>query len=340
MKKLKWTKMGALIALLFWSSFFFRSPAAISGDDFRIKFSTVAPKGSTWIKHMESLDQELRAKSNGRLGIKIYPGGVLGDEIDVLKKIRIGQVHCAGFSGVGFGSILPEVRVLDLPFLFRNTAETDLVHKELRSYFAERFEDKGFHLLGWGEVGDVYVYSKQAIGSVEDFNGLKVWSWSGDPIAKETFSAMGVNPILLAITDVTTAINTGTIDTVYAPPLAALALQWYVPMKTMMGIPLAHSTGAVLISSRYMDKLPQDLSQLLRESFQNTLEDLIAVLREKNREAVEIIRESGLTISPPPSGPRLHEFYDVHDKVAERLSGELYPRELLERVYRILRRTR
>ena len=303
-----------------------------------IKFATVAPDGSTWMKHMRNLDKDLRTKSGGRLGFRFYAGGIAGDEVDVLKKIRIGQIHCAAFSGVGFGQILPMVRVLDLPFLFRNNEEIDLAHKELRPFFADEFVRKGFELLAWAEVGNVHLFSKKPIKSVNDLSGLKVWTWSGDPIAKETFSNMGVNPIPLAITDVTTALNTGMIDTVYAPPLGALALQWHVAMNYMTSLPLAHSTGAVLVSSKYFKKLPEDITKLLTTNFEKAMRDLTLTLRNQNQEAMELIQDSGLNIVPVPSGKALEEFYVIHKQVAKNLTGKLFPGEVLERVYGILKR--
>jgi len=211
-----------------------------------IKFATVAPEGSTWIKHLKTLDKNIRTKSDGKLGFRIYAGGIAGDELDILKKIRIGQIHCTGFSGVGFGKILPMVRVLDLPFFFNSYEETDLVHREMRSFFADQFRKKGFELLAWSEVGNIYLFSKKPIKTLKDLSGLKVWTWAGDPIAKETFAAMGVNPIPLAITDVTTALNTGMVDTIYAPPLGALALQWYTSIDYMLDLPIVHSPEADL----------------------------------------------------------------------------------------------
>ena len=104
-----------------------------------IKFATVAPDGSTWMKKMREYDKEVREKSGGEIGFRFYPGGVAGDELDVLKKMRIGQIHCAAFSGVGFGQILPMVRVLDLPFFFKNDQESDLVHQEMFSFFSKTF---------------------------------------------------------------------------------------------------------------------------------------------------------------------------------------------------------
>jgi TRAP-type C4-dicarboxylate transport system substrate-binding protein len=305
---------------------------------YMIKFATVAPEGSTWVKHMRTLDKNLRAKSGGQLGFRVYAGGIAGDELDVLKKIRIGQIHCAAFSGVGFGQILPMVRVLDLPFLFQNIEEIDLVHLELRPFFTNEFRKKGFEFLAWAEVGNVHLFSKKPISIVKDLSRLKVWTWSGDPISKETFATMGINPIPLAITDVTTALSTGMIDTVYAPPLGALALQWNISMNYMTALPLAHSTGAVLISSKYLKKLPQDLSRLLASTFDKAMADLTSALREQNREAIQMIRDSGLTIIPIPSGVALEEFYVIHSQVARKLTGKIYPREVLERVYRILKR--
>ena len=313
---------------------------AFGGSKTRIKFATVAPEGSTWINHMRALDKRLKSKSGGRLGFRIYAGGIAGDELDVLKKIWIGQIHCAAFSGVGFGQILPMVRVLDLPFLFRTNKEVDLVHGELQPFFKEQFEKKGFELLSWAEVGNAHLFSKRPIREVADLSGLKVWTWSGDPIAKETFGAMGVNPIPLAITDVTTALNTGMIDTVYAPPLGALALQWHTSMKTMMALPLVHSTGAVLLSMKYARKIPEGLRRMLHLEIQKAMACLTSALRRQNLESIQLIKDSGVTIIPAPKGPDLDEFYRIHDKVARNLTGSVYSKELLARIYKILNRSR
>lgn len=323
---------------LFFFFAFLHIDSAEADPRYTIKFATVAPDGSAWIEQMHKLDKIVREKSQGELGFTIFSGAVVGDELDVLKRMRIGQIHCAAFSGVGFGQILPMVRVLDLPFLFRTVQETDLVHKEVRVFFTKEFRKKGFELLAWAEVGNVHLFSKDPIKTVKDLSGLKVWTWSGDPIAKETFSAMGINPIPLAITDVTTSLNTGMIDTVYAPPLGALALQWHVNMKFMTALPLTHSTGAILLSSRFFQKLPKDLAKILMESVDSAMAELTDTLRKDNADAVKLIEESGLTIIPVPAGNDLQQFYRIHSIVAKNLTGELYPREVLEQVYKILGR--
>ncbi|MFC1494597.1 TRAP transporter substrate-binding protein DctP [Thermodesulfobacteriota bacterium] len=305
-----------------------------------IKFATVAPEGSTWVKSMRELDKRLRSESKGRIGFRIYAGGIAGDELDVLKKIRIGQLHCSAFSGVGITEILPSWRVLDLPFLFRNRQEVNEVHNDLENLFIDEFRKTGFEYLHWAEVGDVHLFSKKEIRVRDDLKGLKIWTWSGDPVSKKTFTVMRSTPIPLSITDVTTAINTNMIDTIYAPPIGALAMQWHMGMKYMTGIPLTHSTGAILISRSYFDKIPADLSDLLKQEIENSMEKLANELYDQTKESIKIIKNKGLTVLPIPEDTELERFYEIHRQVSDELTGAVYPEKLLERVRTILNKIR
>jgi TRAP-type C4-dicarboxylate transport system substrate-binding protein len=301
-----------------------------------IKFATLAPEGSTWMRTMRGVESIIKEKSRGDVGFRVYPGGVAGDELDVLRKMRIGQIHAAAFSGVGFGEILPMVRVLDLPFLFRGYPEIDKVHEELESYFSESFLDKGFVLLSWAEVGNVHLFSKQPIEKVQDIARKKVWTWSGDPVAKETFTQMGTSPIPLSIADVLTSLNTGMIDTVYGPPLGAVALQWHRYLKFMTSLPLTHSTGALLISADSFRRIPEEHSRMVKSEIRQAMARLTLELREQNETAIQIIQKGGVTITPMPTGAELEAFYRIHDQVAGKLAGDLFPRDLLERINKIL----
>jgi len=316
------------------------SAMSFAAEPLTIKFATVAPEGSTWMNAMKELDKTIREKTQGQIAFRVYAGGVAGDELDALRKIRIGQLQSAAFSGVGFGQILPAVRVLDLPFLFRNDKEIDLVHKEMEGFFAEQFRQKDFELLSWAEVGNVHLFSQKPIRKVGDLAKLKVWTWSGDPIAKETFSAMGTNPVPLAITDVTTALNTGMIDTVYAPPLGAIALQWNLSVKYMTSLPLAHSTGAVLISKNFAQKIPAEHFKIIKDEFHRSMERLTLELRKQTEESVALLEKGGIKILPVPQEADLRDFYKVHDQVAQALTGKVYPKEVLDRVYGILKKNR
>jgi len=324
--------------LLFLAStlLFFSFGAADAAEKHIIKFATLAPEGSAWMKTMRAVETTIKEKSRGEVLFRVYPGGVAGDELDVLRKMRIGQIHSAAFSGVGFGEILPMVRVLDLPFLFRGYPEIDKVHEELESHFSQNFLEKGFVLLSWAEVGNVHLFSKQPIEKVEDIARRKVWTWSGDPVAKETFTQMGTTPIPLSVADVITSINTGMIDTVYGPPLGAVALQWHRYLKYMMSLPLTHSTGALLISADTFKRIPQEHSQMVRNEIREAMVRLTRELREQNEAAIKIIQNAGVTITPMPREADLDAFYRIHDRVAAKLAGDLFPKELLDKINKIL----
>ena len=336
--KNKWVTTLVLVPVFLLSFLIFPQPGYPKKGSFRIKFATLAPDGSTWMKYMRRLDKAVKKKSNGRLGFRLYGGGIAGDESDVLRKIRIGQIHSAVFSGVGIGRILPMVRVLDLPFLFRNTEEVDLVQKRLQDNFAQHFRKKGFEFISWAEVGSVHLFSQKAVRKVKDLSHLKIWSWSGDPVSKETFAVMGTNPIPLAVTDVTTALNTKMIDTVYGPPLGILALQWYTNVKYMTLLPMAHASGAFLISAKAFKKIPPDLVPLFQREVVSTLEELTLELRRQTGDTIKLLKDGGLTMLPMPTGKDLEEFYRVHDEVAKKLTGKVYPKEILDQVYEILNR--
>lgn len=313
---------------------------SFGAEPLTIKFATVAPEGSTWMNTMKELEKTIHERTQGQIVFRVYAGGVAGDELDALRKIRIGQLQSAAFSGVGFGQILPAVRVLDLPFLFRNDKEIDMLLREMEGFFAEQFRQKNFELLSWAEVGNVHLFSQEPIRKVSDLAKLKVWAWSGDPIAKETFSAMGTNPIPLAITDVTTALNTGMIDTVYAPPLGAIALQWNLYVKYMTSLPLAHSTGAVLISRSFAQKIPPEYLKIMKDEFHRSMDRLTLELRKQTEESLALLEKGGINILPMPQGADLQEFYKVHRQVAQALTGKLYSKDILDKVYDLLKKNR
>jgi len=226
----------ALVLTLLFLNFAF-------SQEYLIKVATIAPDGSTWVKVLKEYDSQIRKESNGRMGFKIYAGGVAGDEIDVLKKIRIGQYHAAGFTGVGIGEIAPNLRVLDSPFLFKSYDEVDYIYQKFNDEFEREIEKGGFVLLGWAEVGFVYTFTKTPVYGVDDLKKLKMWAWQGDPIAEVAYKVIGITPVPLSITEVLTSLQTGIIDGVYGSPLAILATQWFTRVKYMHDVPLSNASG-------------------------------------------------------------------------------------------------
>ena len=313
-------------------SFLCLSTVPVLAQQYTIKFDTVAPEGSTWMNVMKEYDAAVRKESGGRLGFKFYPGGIAGDEKDVLRKIRIGQYQAGGFTGVGMGEIAPEERILDTPFLFRNTAEIDYIYKKFTPEFSQAFEKGGFVFLGWAEVGFVYVFTQTPVYSAKDMQGVKAWMWEGDPIAQVSFKVLHLSPIPLSITDVNSALQTGMINCVYSPPLAMIALQWFTNVKYMLDLPLANSSGSVLISKRYFDTLPPDLQQILVKNGQIYLSQLTEQSRKDNLAAIKTLQSKGIILTHPRSKSEIAYYYQTGQEARQMLVGKLYSADLLNQI--------
>jgi len=308
----------------------------VFAQKYQIKFATLAPDGSTWMNMMREFDQAIREQTNGEMGFKIYPGGVDGDEKDVLRKIRLGQLHSAGFTGVGLGEIYSEVRIFDSPFLFRNYDEVDFIQQKFFDKFAKGFEQNGFVLLGWADVGFVYVYTNSPVKNLEDMKTVKMWMWEGDPVAEATFKSFGINPIPLSVIDVMTALQTGMVNGVYISPLAIIALQWFTKIKYMMEFPLADAAGAVLISKKMFDKIPAQYQEILMTNAKKYFEKLMKLSREDNARSIETLKQNGIQLTPSPPDDQLKLFYEKGKEARRMMAGKLYPLELVEEVEQAL----
>ena len=307
-------------------------PCRLFPQQYIIKFATVAPEGSTWMNVMKEYDQAIRKESGGRLGFKMYPGGVQGDEKDLLRKIKLGQLQSAGVTGNGLTTVAPKARILDSPFLFKSYDEVDNIYKIFYKEFNQAFEENGFVNLGWAEVGFVYIFTNTPIKTTDDMKGVKMWMWEGDPIAEKAFSALGIHPIPLSITDVLTSLQTRLIDGVYTSPLAAIVLQWFSRVKFMLDVPLADASGAVILSKKKFDELPPDLQEILLRNGKKYMQKLTQQSRMDNAKSIETLKKNGITVIRPPSDKAVASYDEIGKQARRALVGKLFPEELLNRV--------
>jgi TRAP-type C4-dicarboxylate transport system substrate-binding protein len=306
-----------------------------NAQQYTIKFATLAPEGSTWINIMREYDAAVRKESGGRLGFKIYAGGVAGDEKDVIRKIRLGQFHCAGVTGTGIGEIAKTVRILDAPFLFKTSAEVDHILTQFDGEFRKEFEANGFVLLGWAEVGSVYVISKTPVAKINDLKNIKMWEWEGDPVADGLFKTVGINPIPLSITDALSSLQTGLVNGAYSSPLAIVSLQWYAATKYLMDYPITNSSGAVVLSKKEYDKLPADLQQILLKNGSLYLRKLTEQSRKDNLKSLETLKRNKMTFVKPDAN-EVKTYDSVGEKTRRYLVNKLYSEDLLNRVEKSL----
>lgn len=317
-------------------------PVNAAPKHYTLKFATLAPSGSTWMNILEEWGEQLKTESNGRLKIKFYPGGVQGDEPDVIKKIRFNQLQGGAFTGYGIGRIYSPARVMELPFLFRNVEETDFVRGHFMEEFREGFHDAGYELLGWMEIGFVHMFSKHPLRTLDDMQHAKVWLWQGDPMGKAFFNASGISPIPLSIVDVYTSLSTGLIDTVYTTPLAAIAMQWFTKTPYMSTTKLTNAIGGLIVSRKFYDSLPEDLQTLLRETGDKTGERLITATRADNATSEGELKARGLKFIQPNEGELTETgLIDMRNRAATELIESNYiPRSIFDRTRTLLERFR
>lgn len=297
-----------------------------------VKFASIAPEGSTWMNVMKEMDAAIRKESGGKVGFKIYPGGVQGEDKDVIRKMRLGQLHAAGLTGFGLGDITPKVRILDAPFLFDTYEEVDHVYNTLTPEFDKDFRDNGFVLLGWAEVGFVYVFTNTPVRSLADMSGVKMWMWEGDAIASATFKSLGLNPIPLSVIDVLTSLQTGLINGAYTSALAAIALQWNTRVKYMLSLPLADASGAVVISKKKFDEMPADMQEIVLRNGRKFMRELTLKSRTENAAALTTLKKTGIQVLDVTSPKAVQDYVAAGKKARQSLVGKLYDQAFLDRV--------
>jgi TRAP-type C4-dicarboxylate transport system substrate-binding protein len=303
-----------------------------AADAQTFKIATLAPAGSSWMKLFEKWKKNVERRTDGRVKIKFFPGGQQGDERDFVRKIRAGQLQGAAVTGVGLGLINPEVRLLDLPFMFKTDEELDHVRSTLSGEFEKKFEEKDFILLGWGDVGWTYLFSNTEIRGRGDLDNVKMWAWTDDPIVKKFFEMLHLkNSVPLGVPDVLPALQTGQINACYGSPLAAVALQWHTKVKFMTGTPLSMAVGAFVVSKKDFDKASEADRAILKEEAKSMEKALITRIRKDNASALKTMKDNGLVVVDSPPAMQ-KDFEGEARKVWVALAGSMYPNEFLERV--------
>ena len=288
-----------------------------------IKIATLAPDGSSWMKTLNAINAEVMEKTKGKVVFKIYPGGVLGDEKDMMRKMQIGQIQGAGLSSGGLAQIYKEIDVIHIPFFLQNYEEVDYVLKKMGPYFKKGLEDNGYILLGWSEAGFTFLMSTVYVSSVNDLKKAKVWIWQESPMAKAIFHEAGVAAIPLSLPDVLVGLQTGLVDVVYSPPTVAIALQWFTKVKYLVDVPLSYIGGGIVVKKDIFKKLPQSSQTIIFESFQRNLDQLKTITRRENQEAIKVMQNNGVKIVTSPQD-QVAEFKRLSEKAIARFTNQTF----------------
>jgi TRAP-type C4-dicarboxylate transport system substrate-binding protein len=267
--------------------------------DVIIKLGTLAPNGSPWHTLLKEMGQKWEAASGGKVKLRVYPGGVLGNEGDMIKKMRIGQLQAAAVTTIGLHDISPDPQAVDIPMVVDSWATLDYVMDRMAPRLERAVEDKGYVVLGWSEVGFVRFFSTKKYASLADMQGAKMFCWEGDPASADAWRVGGFHPVVMSSTDIVPSLQTGLIDTVALAPLYAYSSRVFERAKFMLDLPWAVLTGATVVRKDDWEKVPADVRPKLIEISREYSKKIGAEVRRMDSEALDNMVKQGLVVVKP-----------------------------------------
>lgn len=266
------------------------------------KIATLAPAGTTWMKLMKQGAKSISEKTDGRVRLKFYPGGVMGNEQSVHRKIKVGQLHGGAFTSSGLEHIYPGIQALSLPMVFGSLDEVDYVRSKMDAFLKQNMEQGGFVLLGIANGGFAKIMSQQPLTDLEAIRSSKVWIPEGDNVVLETFKSLGISPISLSIADVFTGLQTGLIETVAVTPTAAIAFQWHSSTAYVTDLPVIFLTGLLAIQKKSFDKINPGDQIIVKQEIDHVFKQLDTLNRSDNEKATEALKNYGIKYVKPDPG--------------------------------------
>jgi TRAP-type C4-dicarboxylate transport system substrate-binding protein len=295
------------------------SPAA---EAVQLKIATVAPDGSFWMTEARKAADEVSERTYGRVSFRFYPGGTMGDDSAVQRKMRIGQLHGGVFIAGSFSHAVPDLQIYTLPLLFSTYEEVDAVRAKMDERLIAALAEKGFHSFGFIEGGFAYIYSTKKAASFSELEGQKAWLPENDPIGKVLIEEASLSPVPLSLADVLTGLQTGLVDVVTGPPVAAVALQWFTKVKYAIEYPVVYTYGTMVLSNKAWDRLSADDQKIVDEVLTAMTETLDRRAREDNKSARRALESQGVeTLTPPAETER--QWRELAERSSVRLAEEL-----------------
>jgi len=304
------------------------------------KIASIAPDGTSWMNEMRKGAEEIKARTGGRVEFRFYPGGIMGNDKSVLRKIRVGQLHGGAITGGGLAEIYPEAQVYTIPFLFRDYAEVDAIRRQIDPVLLDGLKEKGFISFGISEGGFAYLMSTSPIAGIDDLAGHKVWVPEGDEVSRAAFEASKVSPVSLPLTDVLTGLQTGLIDTVAGSAVGAIALQWHTRVKYLTYAPLAYLYGTLVLQRRAFEKLSAADRQVVNEAMSAVFSRLNEQNRKDDASALQALRTQGITFVEPSPEETERWRRSVDSAMDKLLQQGLFDPTILRRIEALLAKQR
>ena len=291
------TRTRSILLLVSFCLAAWTAPAAAQ----TIKIATIAPESSSWMKDMKAGAEAIEKNTQGRVKFKFYGGGVQGNDKQVQRKMRTGQLHGGAFSSGGLNRFHQDADIFALPMLFQTIDEARHVRGELEAEIRQRLEDAGYVNFGLAAAGFAYMMANKPARSLDDLKGQKVWIPEGDPVGFAALRELGVAPVVMPVTDVMTGLQTDLLDSITAPPVGAIVFQWHTQLQYLTDVPIAYVYASLLIDERVFSKVSPEDQAVVREVMEGIYRKFDKYNVSDNEKAKQALLDGGFErISPDP----------------------------------------
>ncbi len=274
-------------------------PLPAGAAEHTLKIATVSPEGSYWMTRMRQGAAEIAEKTEGRVELKFYGGGVMGNDKKVLRKMRVGQLHGGTFTSGGLAEQFPDLQLYGLPLVFNSFDEVRHVRERMDADLMRRLEEEaGLVSFGIASGGFARLMSNQPVATLDDLKGKKIWVPEGDSISYAAMEALGLAPVTLPITDVLTGLQTGLIEIIGSPAVGAVVLQWHTKVKYVSDLPVSYVYALLVLDQRAFGRLSAADQAVVREVMEKTYREFDEVNERDEAKATEALMKAGLESVP------------------------------------------
>lgn len=299
-----------------------------------VKMATLAPKGSVWHQALQEMGAEWKKASDGKVILRLYPGGVAGDDVDVVRKMRLGTINAGVLTGSGLGSIDHSVNITQVPLAYEDYDELYHVLDKMTPTINKRYEDEGFVILNWGDGGWVYFFTKQPVKSPDDLRKLKIFSWADETSTVGFWKEGGFTAVELPSTELSTSLQTGMISAVPVSSQMAVLMQWYNQLPYMTDMKWGAIVGATVMSKDTWERIPEDIRPAILAAARKAGKKMREETKRAEAEAISAMKERGLKVVEVPEADR-----KAWQKAAEdswpKLTKDYAPKDLFDEALRI-----
>lgn len=265
-----------------------------------LKIATVAPEGTPWADGLKDFKKKVETAAPNRITVRTFLGGVLGDENESVQQCQRGQIQGVGASTGALASIVPELSVLELPYLFDSADQADYVlDKVILTTVEAAFKSKGLVLGFWSENGyRVFGSNWGPVKTVADLKGHKMRAQENQ-VHIEMYRAFGASPNPIAVTEVLTSMQTGVVDGWDNTPLFAFAAQWTSATKYLSLTNHIYQPAAIVFNKSWFDTQPADIQAALLSSRNDLAPAMRKEIRALNPILIQNLKDMKVNVYQP-----------------------------------------